>query len=221
MGIKTFVKSILMKPAVNDFCSAVNLHNKIRGRRTNSISHKGARLNNVKIYVHGKGNSIVISEGTELKNCVFNLFGNRESIVISKNCVCENVEFWLEDSESCIEIGKGTTFGKTHLAAIEGRSIKIGSDCMFSSGIVFQTGDAHSILDESGKRINQSQDIIIGEHVWVGRNAMLEKGTIVPDGCIIGAGAIVTKKIEDMNCVLAGIPAQVIRRNIRWERERI
>lgn len=103
----------------------------------------------------------------------------------------------------------------------ESKGITIGSDCMFSSGIVFQAGDAHSILNKKGERINLPEDILLGVHVWVGMNVMCEKGALIADGCIIGAGSIVTHQFCERDCVIAGVPAKVIKRDIQWERERI
>ena len=37
------------------------------------------------------------------------------------------------------------------------------------------------------------------------------KGTQLGDGCVVGAGAVVSGKFEE-NCVIAGNPAKVIRK---------
>ena len=89
---------------------------------------------------------------------------------------------------------------------------------MFSSGIEIWTGDAHRIYDlDTGERINEEQDVIIGNHVWVGKDVHIHKGTVIPDGCVIGAHSFVAHKFEEPNTIIAGNPAKVIRRNIHWE----
>ena len=60
-------------------------------------------------------------------------------------------------------------------------------------------------------------DVIIGKHVWIGRNASVHKGAVIPDGCVVGANSFVTHKFEEQNTIIAGTPAKVIKRNIRWE----
>jgi len=128
----------------------------------------------------------------------------------------------MEDNGNIIEIGAGTTIEpNTQISSIEGCSIIIGEDCMFSSNIAITSGDSHSIIDMEGKRINFSKDIFIGDHVWVGNRVMIMKDTNIPSHTIIGAGSLVNKKFEFQYTALAGIPAKVIKENVDWKRERI
>lgn len=195
--------------------------NRVRGRKRNIVRYSGAKLDGVIISIKGINNVIEIGEKTILRNCKITVWGSNETIIIGKNCVLENTELWTEDSDSYIKIQDYTTMGKTHLAAIEGKGITIGKDCMFSSGIVFQTGDSHSIVNLEDDRINPANDIVVGSHVWIGRNVLIEKGVIVPDNCIIGAGAIVTHRFCEEGAIIAGVPAKVIKNNINWKRERV
>lgn len=50
---------------------------------------------------------------------------------------------------------------------------------------------------------------------------MIQKGAIVGNDCIVAAGAIVNKKFENNKCVLAGIPAKIVKENINWRGKRI
>jgi acetyltransferase-like isoleucine patch superfamily enzyme len=51
--------------------------------------------------------------------------------------------------------------------------------------------------------------------VWIGKNAVILKGIIIGEGSVIAAGAVVTKDVPD-HCLVAGVPAKVIRKNIEW-----
>ena len=53
-------------------------------------------------------------------------------------------------------------------------------------------------------------------HVWIGMNATVLKGVTIGEGSIVAAGAIVTKDVPD-HCLVAGVPAKIIRRDVRWE----
>ncbi len=119
-------------------------------------------------------------------------------------------------------LGKKCKFyGKTHLAAIEGTTISIGDDCLFSSDIHFRTGDSHSLLDMQGRRINASRNITLGDHVWVGTKVTCLKGTKIPSHCTVGACALVTGQFETPHCAIAGVPARVVKEGIDWSLKRI
>lgn len=53
--------------------------------------------------------------------------------------------------------------------------------------------------------------VSIGDNVWVGENVVILSGTTIGNGCIIGANSVVTGIFED-NCILAGVPAKVIKK---------
>lgn len=94
-----------------------------------------------------------------------------------------------------------------------------GEDCMFSDGILIQCADQHGIIDIStGEIINNTfKSIILGSHVWLGRQCTLSGGASVGDGSIIGLGAIVTRKIP-AKVIAAGVPAAIIKENHTWSR---
>ena len=54
-------------------------------------------------------------------------------------------------------------------------------------------------------------EIIIGNDVWIGSNAVILPNCNIGDGAIIGAGAVVTSNIEPYT-VVGGIPARFIKK---------
>lgn len=165
---------------------------------------------------------ISIAPHARIENYSIKIFGNNNKIILGEHCQMKDGEFWIEDDNNEIIIGSETTIEcKTQLACIEGCKIIIGKDCMFSSEIVVRTGDSHSIVNFDKIRINKSADVKIGDHCWIGHRVMLMKGCEIPPTTIIGAGAIVNKKFEHQNTIIAGIPARVVKRNVNWLRERI
>lgn len=67
-----------------------------------------------------------------------------------------------------------------------------------------QKSDVASAWDNKG-------DIIIGNDVWIGYDAIIMAGVTIGDGAIIGTRAVVTKDVEPYS-IVGGIPAKEIRK---------
>ncbi len=97
--------------------------------------------------------------------------------------------------------------------------LSIGKDCLFAENVCFHPGNGHAIFDTSKEeRLPEKNDIYVGDHVWIGRNCTLLGGANIGDGSIIGACGLVTGKLPN-NCIAAGSPARVIKRNRAWSRD--
>lgn len=97
--------------------------------------------------------------------------------------------------KSSVYIGEGTTSNGIQMICIN-INIKIGKDCMFSDGILFQATDQHGIVDIKKKEIinNHTRHIELQEHVWLGRNATIMPDVTIGEGSVVATGALVTKK---------------------------
>ena len=184
---------------------------------------KKSRLVNCDAHsIHGRYNIICVGDKSKLSGCKFVFKGNNNVIRIGNNCQLSKTTFWISGNGNCIEIGNKTTVGNNcQFATLEGTNIKIGEDCMFSHDIYVRTSDSHSILDKDNNRINQSQSISIGNHVWVGLQALILKGSEISDNSVVAARAIVSKKFNEEGCLLVGAPAKIIKEEINWSREKL
>ncbi len=192
-----------------------------KGRRHNRIGYTGSLLKKTEIRITGSNNTIMISPKNRLTNCKLTINGNNCKIVIDRNCTLKNTELWLEDNGSAIYIGNTTSMEGGHIAATEGKTIRISNDCMFAHGIEIRNGDSHSIfLQDSDQRINPAKDVLIGTHVWLGADVKVMKGSVISDGAIVATGAIVTGIVEPKS-IYAGNPAKKIKEEIYWDRKRI
>lgn len=213
------------RPLVGLACRLHNLRNFFRIKKTgenNQIIAPCALLKKVNIRIKGSNNKIIIGDFAQLPGACVTIHGSNNTVTIGPWSYLGGTDLFMEDNGGSIIIGEHTKFlGKTHLAVIEGTSITIGRDCLFSSDIQLRTGDSHSVLDMDGRRINASQDITIGDHVWVGTQAFLTKGAKVAPHSIVGACALVTKAFEEPHCSLAGVPARVVKQGVDWSIRRI
>lgn len=180
-------------------------------------------LPNIHISIEGDNNIIDIGDIKQLHNCNIQIKGDHNKVQIcdSKYRISLNICMEYMDNYRELIIGKNLLAGNTRITLMGNkRKVSIGEDCMFSSDINIWTTDGHPIYDlNTGNLINEDKDISIGNHVWLARNVSIHKGAVIPDNCVVGAHAIVTKEFSEPNCLIAGIPAKILKKNIRWERE--
>nr|QOS16659.1 polysialic acid O-acetyltransferase [Vibrio parahaemolyticus] len=154
------------------------------------------------LVINLKGNNKKINIERSSKNIrnlkISSIRGNNQSVAIGKNFSCGGIEIQMNDgNESCI----------------------IGDDCLFSWGIKLRTSDGHSVIDlETNRATNLPKDVTIGDRVWVGEDAYFNKGSVVGNDCVVGSRTIVTKSFTTNNIVLAGYPAKIVKKNIKWDR---
>lgn len=167
------------------------------------------------------GNSIIIGDNCSLADCRFLMKGKNNKVKIGNHCALKGVSFWMSGDNNEIVVGDYTTIGQnTEFATLEGTCILIGKDCMFSHDIQVRTSDSHSVLDHDGNRTNPAKNIHIGNHVWIGLDVLLLKGSEVKDNSVVAARSMVTKPFINEGCLIGGAPAKEIKSEINWSRDR-
>lgn len=176
-----------------------------------------------RITAGGNNSQLIVGESAYLENCIFHIEGSNCRVSVGANSTLIGVEFWIEDDFGEIKVGKSVkSFGDIQLASIEGKAIIIGDDGLLAKGIRIRVGDSHSILSLSNySRLNHSESITIGDHVWIGEKATILKGVTVEKDAVIGAGSIVTHNVP-RNSIAVGVPAKIINKgSITWDIQRI
>ncbi|WP_175691417.1 acyltransferase [Burkholderia anthina] len=183
----------------------------------NRIVYSGNHVETeVDIQFYGGGNRLVVAPNARLEKIVVEFRGRDAEIDIG---ACNARCAILVGSGSNISIGKGlSTTGAVYMTAFEGSSIHIGEDCMFAGNVQIRADDAHPIFDvETGKRCNIAMPVVIGDHVWLGEGCVVLGSSEVGAGSVVGMRSLVKGKIPN-NCIVAGVPARVVRKNVAWER---
>lgn len=90
------------------------------------------------------------------------------------------------------------------------KSITIGDNCAISHDLTIMDSDAHYL---NGKK--KTEDVVIGNNVWIGTRVTILPGVKIGNGAIIAAGAVVTKNVPEKSLV-AGCPARVIKEDVEW-----
>lgn len=115
----------------------------------------------------------------------------------------------VEEAAS-LHIGSGYINSNSRIYCFQG--IAIGEGVAISEDVVIRDSDNHRMGSDD---YEMTQPITIGNYVWIGFRASILKGVTIGDGAVIAAGAVVTKDIPS-NCLAAGIPAKVIKENVKW-----
>ncbi|MGK0724378.1 acyltransferase [Aerococcus urinaeequi] len=196
-------------------------HSKVKNKGyENSILLKGDILiKNCQFKITGNNNKVLLDTGIELRDCNITIRGDNNTIIIGKNCQFKELDLNLTGDNNIFECQSETTSsGHIECQIREACKIHIGENCLLSRNIIIRTSDSHPIYSEENKRINFAENVIIGNNCWVSQNVTLLKGTELPNGTIVGSGSIVTKAFSELNSVIVGSPAQVVRTKVRWER---
>lgn len=98
------------------------------------------------------------------------------------------------------------------------KKVTFGNDCLLSWDILIMDTDFHTITNNKGEILNPTADIIIGNRVWIGCRALILKGSVIPDGCVIAANSLITKQIVGNRQIIGGNPLTVLAQNINWNK---
>jgi len=123
------------------------------------------------------------------------------------------------------EIGDWTYGSPTVRKWNDETRLKIGKFCSIARGVQILLGGEHHIhwittypfyvffadKETAFKQPHTKGDIVIGNDVWIGVNAVILSGVTIGDGAVIGAASVVTRDIPPYT-IAAGNPAKPIRK---------
>lgn len=177
----------------------------------------------LKLELNGKNNIVIIDKSIKFSNAQITINGddNILSVKSTPEPIKDVIIFVEDGSEVYIDenasIGQGNFYLVANGNYKEKHKIVIGKNFRAARDTIIRTSDGHSLIDpETNLAINEPKDIIIGDNVWVMSRCMIAKGAKIPDGSAVAAYSFVNKPFEEKNILLAGIPAKILKHNIRW-----
>lgn len=151
---------------------------------------KHHELNNILI-----GSSTMIESNVELTSWLSKYGNNTDgpNIIIGNNCYIRR---------------------NSHITAVN--KIVIGNNLLTGPDVLI-TDNSHGRLCEEQigvppirRPIYSKGPVIIGDNVWLGEKSSIMPGVKIGNGVVVAANAVVTHDIPD-NCVVAGVPAKIIK----------
>ena len=108
-----------------------------------------------------------------------------------------------------LELGNGVYFN-ANCVVLDCAKVTIGDNTFVGPNTQFYTPIHPLDYKTRNTFIESAKPISIGKNCWLGGSVVILPGVTIGDGCVIGAGAVVTKDIPE-NSLAVGNPAKVIR----------
>jgi len=108
-----------------------------------------------------------------------------------------------------IEVGENF-YANMNLVILDGAKVTIGDNAFIAPNVGLYTAGHPLDAERRNQGLEYALPITIGNNVWIGAAVSVMPGVTIGDGCVIGAGSIVTKDLPP-NVLAAGNPCRVIR----------
>ena len=179
--------------------------------KANKVKYgKGLLLKGVPVLFNKKGAELTLGNNVTVKSSFLsNLVGLYSRTVIVTRAPGAYIRI-------------GDNVGMSGVTIYARKGIEIGDNTAIGGNTKILDNDFHPIEAETRNKLLAdkkggdsdlipSKPIKIGRNCFIGCNAIILKGTELGDGCVVGAGAVVSGKFE-AGSVIAGNPARVIRK---------
>ena len=138
--------------------------------------------------------------------------GKRAQLIMCGGQVSDECDIEVFDDA---QVTIGTSFYcNWRLTLICGKKVSIGSGVNIGREVIVRDTNGGHYIQRDGYR--NTEEVIIGNHVWLCDRCEILPGVHIGDGSIVAAGAVVTKDVP-ANSLVAGVPARVIRSGVNWK----
>jgi acetyltransferase-like isoleucine patch superfamily enzyme len=119
--------------------------------------------------------------------------------------------FATRSANSVIRVGNNCGFTGASVVATD--RIEIGDNVVVGANAVIVDTDFHPLNPAERLRdfnAGQHAPVFIENNVFIGMHSLILKGVRLGEGCVVGAGSVVSRDVP-AGAVVAGNPAQVVR----------
>ena len=156
-----------------------------------------------------KLNTIDVSDFEGIAALVRELLQTEEEPFINPPFYC--------DYGNHIKVGKNF-FANYNCTFLDVAAITFGDNCLLGPNVSIYTA-GHPVHPHSrNSRYEYGISVTVGNDVWLGGCTVICPGVTIGDGCVIGAGSVVTKDIPAWS-LAAGNPCRVIRKITEADRK--
>ena len=184
------------------------------------------RIKGLTVKFYGNNNTVKLHLPIKFSGTVIRFDGDGSSFEMMPTSTKVNDAGFSLSHNSHIFIDSNSRLNRPNLRLIvnnnkkeESNNLYIGKNAQISIDVLMRTSDGHSLFN-IGEELpyNKPRDIIIGDNVWLGSRVVLLKGTVLPNNSIVGACSVVNSRFDEENVIIAGHPARIVKRNVKWER---
>ncbi len=97
-----------------------------------------------------------------------------------------------------------------NVTVLDGAPVTFDDYCMVGPGTLIATTGHPTDPQGRRDRLAISKPITVDDDVWIGGNCTIVDGVTIGSNVIVAGGAVVTKDVPN-NCVVAGVPARVVK----------
>lgn len=152
------------------------------------------------------------------KNLMIGYMSNLSNVIVGKyNTIYNHVKIGNSTLGNFVYIADGTTISNSSIGNFcsIGPNVKIGlgmhpTNYISTFPAFFSMGKQCQVTFADKDYFQETGNVIIGNDVWIGYNAIIMDNVIIGDGAIVGAGAVVTKDVKPYS-IVGGVPAKHIK----------
>ena len=147
------------------------------------------------------------------EDCFFKI--EKEGRLIFKGKCNIAVGSAINISKGKVSIGNSVSTNDRFTLSSE-KAITIEDEVLLGWNCTIIDGDGHCLINNKNEIVNKSKEIIIGNECWIASDSKIMKGVSLADHTTVAMGSVVTKSVTEKNTILAGNPAKIVKRDVRW-----